>query len=144
MPYVSLPVLYFATTLLQRGLVYLTWDVGHDAKAGYSDSKFIKAHSSSLRHMHLHDVDDKSDHQILFSGKVDIHQRIEIARDNDLNIVVEVKTIEALRESVRRLKEHGYFPFLLVGYNMTIAVIYCIYGLTYSYTISRRDDRSDA
>jgi sugar phosphate isomerase/epimerase len=101
-------VKYAVSTLLQKGLAHLTWDVGHDAKAGYYDLEFIKANISSLKHMHLHDADDKSDHQVLFSGKVDIHQRIKIARDNNLNIVVEVKTIDALRESVRRLKEHGY------------------------------------
>lgn len=93
--------------LLQKDLVKLTWDVGHDAKAGYSDTEFIKAHIHCLKHMHLHDADEKSDHQVPFSGKVDIYEKIQIARENSLSIVIEVKTIDALNKSVRRLNENG-------------------------------------
>ena len=90
--------------LLQKGLVKLTWDLGHDAISGSCDCKFIKAHIGDLIHMHLHDWDGRYDHQIPFSGKINIQERLQIAMDNKLSVVIEVKTIDALRESVRRLK----------------------------------------
>lgn len=84
--------------------IYFTWDVGHDAMTGYRMEKIYLNHSDKVKHMHLHDYNGVSDHQILFDGDIPLRDRIKFAQKNDLSVLIETKTVEALRESVRRLK----------------------------------------
>ncbi|NBD26308.1 sugar phosphate isomerase/epimerase family protein [Paenibacillus glycinis] len=83
----------------------LTWDTGHDAKTGFREEPALLAHAGRIRHMHLHDCRAQSDHQTLYSGDVPIHRRLDFAQAHGISAVIEVKTGEALRESVRRLRE---------------------------------------
>jgi sugar phosphate isomerase/epimerase len=85
----------------------LTWDVGHDAAAGFPDTTFMMEHVPRVAHMHLHDADGRDSHRPLLSGKVDVPAAIEFARKNDLRVVIEVKTAAALEESLRSLDERG-------------------------------------
>jgi sugar phosphate isomerase/epimerase len=84
---------------------YLTWDVGHDAKANFQEEATFRKFANRIKHMHLHDCNDKSDHQPLYSGKVPINNRLEFAENNNLSVVIEVKTSTALQESVDQIKE---------------------------------------
>ncbi|MDB5054631.1 MAG: hypothetical protein JWM44_2681 [Bacilli bacterium] len=84
---------------------YLTWDVGHDAKANFDEEATFRKFTDRIKHMHLHDCNDKSDHQPLYSGKVPINNRLEFAENNNLSVVIEVKTSTALQESVDQIKE---------------------------------------
>jgi sugar phosphate isomerase/epimerase len=86
--------------------ISFTWDVGHDAMSGYRMEKIFKKYPQKVKHMHLHDYNGKSDHQILFDGKIPLDDRIKFAEDNDLTVVIETKTALALRESVSRLKNY--------------------------------------
>lgn len=56
--------------------------------------------------MHLHDYNGKSDHQILFSGEVDIKEMLSFANNYNLNVVIEVKTIDSLRKSINKLRAY--------------------------------------
>ena len=84
---------------------YLTWDVGHDAKANYREQTFILSHPDRVRHMHMHDYNGKSDHQPLFTGQVPIDDRIRFAMTHNLSVVVEVKTSSSLQESIFKVRE---------------------------------------
>ncbi|NOU96201.1 TIM barrel protein [Paenibacillus sp. LMG 31456] len=87
---------------------YLTWDVGHDAKADFVEESIFIHFNNRIRHMHLHDYNGKSDHQSLYTGIVPINDRLDFARENNLSVVIEVKTSESLAESVAELKKNGF------------------------------------
>jgi sugar phosphate isomerase/epimerase len=87
---------------------YLTWDVGHDAKAGFSEESIFTHFNNRIKHMHLHDYNGKSDHQSLYTGIVPINKRLNFAQKNDLSVVIEIKTSESLAESVAELKKNGF------------------------------------
>ncbi len=84
--------------------IYFTWDVGHDAMSGYRMEEIFKRYPQKVKHMHLHDYNGISDHQVLFDGDIPIKDRIKFAEDNDLTVVIETKTVLSLRESISRLK----------------------------------------
>lgn len=85
----------------------LTWDLGHDAAAAWSDRPVFERWADRVAHVHLHDFDGAASHRVLFDGEVDVAAALELARSRGLGVVVEVKTAESLAESVRRLDERG-------------------------------------
>ncbi|WP_197081092.1 sugar phosphate isomerase/epimerase family protein [Gordoniibacillus kamchatkensis] len=103
-----LPFVRSALERLQSYTAFrLTWDVGHDAKAGFAEEPVLLAYRDRIRHMHLHDCSAASDHQPLYTGNVPIGDRLRLARDLDLGVIIEVKTAEALRQSVHALRDRG-------------------------------------
>ncbi|MFC3769068.1 sugar phosphate isomerase/epimerase family protein [Paenibacillus sp. GCM10012303] len=89
----------------------LTWDVGHDAKAGFAEKEVFDRYRSRVRHMHLHDYNGKSDHQPLYKGIVPLGDRLSLAREHDWTVVIEVKTGDSLTESVEALRSRGFMDF---------------------------------
>ncbi|MCJ7543071.1 MAG: sugar phosphate isomerase/epimerase [Phycisphaerae bacterium] len=92
-----------------RARVGLTYDVGHDAGAGFCDRPVMERHTGDIAHMHLHDFDGRSSHQALFTGTVDIPAALELARRLAVGVVLETKTAEALESSVAALRTRGLF-----------------------------------
>ena len=92
---------------LDKDRIQLTWDLGHDAGAGFEATPVFEEHTERIAHMHLHDFDGKTSHQVLFTGVVDVPAALALAKRLDVGVVIEVKTPEALTQSVRRLDEHG-------------------------------------
>ncbi|MCY9670713.1 sugar phosphate isomerase/epimerase [Paenibacillus alginolyticus] len=88
---------------------HLTWDVGHDAKVSFKEEVVFRRFTDRIKHMHLHDCNDKSDHQPLYSGNVPINDRLLFAENHDLSVVIEVKTSASLRESVEQIKKNYKF-----------------------------------
>lgn len=82
----------------------LTWDVGHDARSGFRERETLLRHKGRIRHMHLHDYNGKSDHQVPGSGIVDIPEMLDFARRMDIRVLVETKTPSSLKESVRSVR----------------------------------------
>lgn len=82
----------------------LTWDIGHDASSRYQDREVLMQYDPRIRHMHLHDYDGKSNHQVPMTGSVDIRSALAFAEERQLRVVIEVKAVEALTESARRLR----------------------------------------
>ena len=92
--------------LLESPVFALTLDVGHNHCSGYSDEAWIR--QRELRHMHLHDArGTKQDHQPLGQGEMDIPAYLELAKERDCTVLLEVKTLEGLRQSVAWLRETG-------------------------------------
>ena len=85
----------------------LTWDVGHDAGEGFRAGPVFEKFRERIGHLHLHDWNGKANHQVLFSGDLEIAKFLKLASELGVDVVIETKTAEALTESVRRLVERG-------------------------------------
>ena len=95
--------------LLQSPVFGLTLDVGHDALCRHADAPFYQRHADRLRHMHLHDATEKQCHMPLGAGTLDIPALLRRGEAAGARAVLEIKTVEALRQSVDYLKDRGLF-----------------------------------
>ncbi|MBH1940088.1 sugar phosphate isomerase/epimerase [Mobilitalea sibirica] len=91
--------------LLESEVFSLTWDIGHSYTAGNIDEPFILKHSDKLGHFHIHDAVGDKNHLTLGSGDINLKERIKIANEYNCRCVIETKTIEALRKSVKWLQK---------------------------------------
>lgn len=90
--------------LLESPVFGLTLDIGHNRCAGNADEPFILAHADRLHHLHLHDVvDGKKDHLPFGTGDLELNKYLAMAAT--LTAVVEVKTVDGLRQSIRWLNQ---------------------------------------
>ena len=93
--------------LLESPVFGLTYDVGHNLVKKGLDEPVIMARKKHLHHMHLHDVKDGTkDHQTLGTGDLDIFKCLALAKERDISVVVETKTIAGLHQSAAWLQEH--------------------------------------
>ena len=86
--------------LLSSPVFALTYDVGHNHGCGGKDEEFILQNKDSLCHMHLHDALGSKNHLALGTGEMDIEKYIRLAEERSCRVVVEAKTVEALKKSV--------------------------------------------
>ena len=94
-------------TLLESPAFSLTYDIGHDHAIGERDKPFILRRADRLSHMHMHDGAGEKVHLALGDGELDIAYFRELADEHDCRIVLETKTVEALRSSVKYLRDGG-------------------------------------
>lgn len=94
--------------MLESPVFGLTLDIGHNHAVNDRDLDFFEKHADKLIHMHSHDGWDKTNHQALGTGEIDLKARLDFARSQEARVVLETKTIEALRESVDWLKVNSY------------------------------------
>ena len=90
--------------LLENPCFALTYDIGHDYCAGNRNEAFIMSRINRLRHIHLHDATEISNHLTLGAGRIDIANILALAQKNNCRCVLEIKTEKALRQSVSYLK----------------------------------------
>lgn len=85
----------------------LTWDIGHSKAVGEKDVPFLMKHQNRLIHFHIHDGKETppKNHLALGDGEIDLQARLSLARDRNARCVLETKTVAALKNSVRWLKE---------------------------------------
>lgn len=81
--------------------IFLTWDVGHDYMSNYSDKEILFKYKDKIKHMHLHDATQNKDHLILKEGNLNIEECIDFAFEQNLTMLVEVKSKEALIKSIQ-------------------------------------------
>jgi len=93
--------------LLESPIFGLTFDIGHNAAADYSDEHIIMEEADRLMHFHIHDAKGRSNHLTLGDGDVDLLKYIKLANDNNCRVVLETKTVDALRRSMAWLRERG-------------------------------------
>ncbi len=75
-----------ASLFVKKGLILLlgspafglTFDVGHNAAADYSDESTIMENTDRLIHFHIHDAKGKNSHLIIGDGSVDVKERGKI------------------------------------------------------------------
>ena len=94
-------------TLLESPVFGLTFDIGHDHAIGEIDKPFILARENRLHHMHMHDGAGTKVHLALGDGELDIAWYKALAEKHDCRIVLETKTVAALKKSVQYLRERG-------------------------------------
>jgi len=92
--------------LLESPAFGLTYDCGHNARYDQIDWDFIQKHHDRIRHMHVHDVKGKSDHQAFGTGDLDIPWEISFASQSASKAVIEVKTAQSLSQTVATLREY--------------------------------------
>ncbi|MBR5421854.1 MAG: sugar phosphate isomerase/epimerase [Lachnospiraceae bacterium] len=104
--------------LLESPKFGLTWDIGHSKGIGEKDVPFIMEHRDRLIHFHIHDGIDGTDpaaaaagkksanHLALGDGEIDLAERIKLAEERNARCVLETKTVEALKKSVKWLGEN--------------------------------------
>ena len=85
----------------------LTYDVGHDHACGGVDAAYISGKADCLHHMHLHDALGRQNHLPLGTGEIDLNACLRLADVHNCRVVLETKTAEGLRQSVRWLKCNG-------------------------------------
>ncbi|MCR4961491.1 MAG: sugar phosphate isomerase/epimerase [Lachnospiraceae bacterium] len=93
--------------LLESPVFGLTWDIGHSKATGEKDVPFIKEHGERLMHFHIHDGSENppKNHLALGDGEIDLEDRLRLAESRNARCVLETKTIEALKKSVRWLED---------------------------------------
>lgn len=91
--------------LLESQVFGLTLDIGHSHGVGDVDEPFFRTHDERLIHMHGHDGAGKKNHLTLGDGEINLQERFAWAKRRDARIVLETKTIQALRTSVARLPQ---------------------------------------
>lgn len=92
-------------SLLASPVFGLTLDIGHCHGAGNADEPFFRRHAERLIHMHGHDALGTRDHLALGDGEIDLQARFAWAARAHARVVLETKTIQALRTSVERLPQ---------------------------------------
>jgi sugar phosphate isomerase/epimerase len=109
--HLSLPFMREAVeSVLHLRSVGLCWDIGHDARSGYREEEFMLKHLDKVWHMHFHDYNGSSDHQLPFTGTMDCPRYLKLAEERDMSVLVEVKTEKAVREAVSTLRQKGWMP----------------------------------
>lgn len=104
----DLPFLAHGTdTLLESPVFGLTFDIGHDHAIDGIDKPFLLAREDRLCHMHMHDGAGKKVHLALGDGELDIAWYRALAEKHGCRVVLETKTVEALKKSVGYLRERG-------------------------------------
>lgn len=91
--------------LLESPVFGLTLDIGHSHGIGNADEPFFLTYEEKLIHMHGHDALGRKNHLALGDGEIDLKQRFAWAERRNARVVLETKTIHALRTSVMRLPQ---------------------------------------
>ena len=91
--------------MLESNVFALTWDIGHSNSAKNIDEKFLMTHENKLYHFHIHDSVGSKNHLALGTGEINLQQRLSIAKRHNCKCVLETKTIESLRKSIKWLME---------------------------------------
>ena len=96
--------------LLQKPCFGLTWDVGHSKAVGEKDVPFLTANREHIQHFHIHDGREAppANHLALGDGEIPLEDRLNLARERNARCVLETKTVAALEQSVRWLREHHF------------------------------------
>lgn len=86
--------------LLESSAFGLTLDIGHSHVVGDVDIPFYRQYEHKLIHMHGHDAVGGKNHLALGEGEIDLTQRIAWAERCGARVVLETKTVRALKYSI--------------------------------------------
>lgn len=85
----------------------LTFDIGHDYCIGQHDENIILNYGEQLCHMHMHDANGKGkNHLTLGTGEIDLKKYLDLAEQNSCRVVLETKTVDALKKSVEWMERN--------------------------------------
>ena len=87
--------------LLESSVFGLTYDIGHNHGIDGRDEPVILRREERLTHFHFHDAQGKKNHLPLGTGEIDIQKYYNLAKSHNGRIVLETKTIQGLKQSVK-------------------------------------------
>lgn len=87
----------------------LTWDVGHDHSSGHKDKAYMYQNLDKIHHYHIHDAIASQNHMTLYDGDIDVEAFFKLADTSSSTVVIETKTINALKASINRLNQRGSY-----------------------------------
>lgn len=94
--------------LLKSPVFGLNLDIGHNYCAKGVDEAWIMSRIDRLHHMHMHDAKNgKNDHLALGEGELDVEKFLSLAEERNCTVVLETKTVEGLKQSVRWMNNRG-------------------------------------
>ena len=96
--------------LLESPVFALTYDIGHNHSLGGSDEPIILQREERLTHFHFHDARGKKNHLPLGTGEIDIRKYHHLAKAHNGRIVLETKTIQGLKQSVKWYRQQFSTP----------------------------------
>lgn len=82
----------------------LTMDIGHMHVVNGLDEPLYTDHQDRLWHMHVHDALGAHPHLALGDGEIDLAARLRLAEQCGARVVLETKSVEALRQSTHWLQ----------------------------------------
>lgn len=94
--------------LLESPVFGLTWDIGHSKAIREADVSFLMEHQDKLIHFHIHDGTETPprNHLALGDGEINLVARLKLAAERNARCVLETKTISALKQSLRWLRNN--------------------------------------
>jgi sugar phosphate isomerase/epimerase len=92
--------------LLESSVFALTFDIGHSHSVNGIDEPFLNKHIDRLYHMHVHDAKGRENHLSLGTGEINMCERFSLAREHNCRVVLEIKTIEGLKQSVEKMTNY--------------------------------------
>ena len=86
----------------------LTWDIGHSKTIHEADVPFLMEHQEKLIHFHIHDGTEAPprNHLALGDGAINLPERLRLAESRHARCVLEIKTIQALKQSLQWLRNN--------------------------------------
>ena len=96
--------------LLESPAFALTYDIGHDHGIGDADGPVILQREERLVHFHFHDARGKKNHLPLGTGEIDIQRYFRLAQSHNSRIVLEIKTVQGLRQSAEWFRKQFSKP----------------------------------
>lgn len=93
--------------LLSSPVFGLTFDIGHNHSCGGLDEPYIRKNREHLCHMHIHDAIGRQNHLPLGTGELDLFSYLRLAEEQSCRLVLETKTVAALKQSVDWLQSRG-------------------------------------
>ncbi len=91
--------------VLEKENIFLTWDIGHSYNNLYKEIEFFKNRIDKVKTCHLHDVNEKSDHQVIGNGNLNFLEYMDKIGDEDKVYIIEVRPREKAVESFANLKK---------------------------------------
>lgn len=92
--------------LLESKVFSLTLDIGHEHCSDKADEMFFEKHADRVIHLHVHDAKGTKDHLPLGEGEIDLKEKLWFACQQNRRAVLEVKTIDGLKTSVKKLNSY--------------------------------------
>ncbi|MDE7261790.1 MAG: sugar phosphate isomerase/epimerase [Oscillospiraceae bacterium] len=96
--------------LLESSVFGLTYDIGHNHSLGGSDEPVILQREERLTHFHFHDGIGRKNHLPLGTGEIDMQKYYNLAKAHNSRIVLETKTIQGLKQSVKWFRQQFGIP----------------------------------
>lgn len=84
--------------------LFFTLDLGHNIRYGNIAKNLFFQYPEKIKHIHMHDYDGSKDHQQLGSGILNIENELSYAVQNNIDILIEVKREQELKDSVNTIK----------------------------------------